>query len=117
MIGRYGLPNDTDIRWIAGIAAKHELLFLGDMDPVDLMIFASLCGHLEPKHITFLGVSDDYLAGLQVSVPESFIMTCVPSEQRALALLDQVFPTFAKKSALVAAESWNKGARSNLKRS
>lgn len=94
LIARYGLPSDTDVHWIADFVTNHELCFLGDMDPADLMIFAWLRARLHPKPIAFLGVSDAYLASLQVSVPEAYILKCAPSEQQALPLLDGVFPDF-----------------------
>ncbi len=92
VIARYGLPSENDIRWIADFAAKHELLFLGDMDPVDLLIFAWLRAHLRPERITHLGVNDAYLAALKVDLPESFILACSPSEQASLPLLEEILP-------------------------
>ena len=42
MVGRYGLPNKADLAWIRKVIGKQPLLFLGDMDPVDLMVFVWL---------------------------------------------------------------------------
>ena len=42
MIGRYGLPSVADLPWIRTMVGSRELFFLGDMDPVDLMVFAWL---------------------------------------------------------------------------
>ena len=92
MIGRYGLPGDADIHWIRKVVANHQLFFLGDMDPADLMIFCWLRARLRPKRVVHLGVSDSYLTELQVQLPESFILRCSPSEQKSHPLLDKVFP-------------------------
>ena len=48
------------------VAKKCSLLFLGDMDPADLMIFAWLREFLRPKSIVHLGVNDQYIAELAV---------------------------------------------------
>lgn len=51
MIGRYGLPQVSDLSWIRSIVGQRPLLFLGDMDPVDLMVFAWLRIHLLSRAI------------------------------------------------------------------
>lgn len=92
MIARGGLPGDADLRWIRNVVRKADLWFLGDMDPADLMIFAWLRQRLLPKRIKYLGVSDAYLAALQLLVPETFIMPCSESERQSLSTLASVFP-------------------------
>jgi hypothetical protein len=92
MIGHYGLPNDADIAWIRKVITNHQLFFLGDMDPVDLMIFCWLRSRLRPKRVVHLGVNDSYLAELQVDLPDSFILRCSPSERKSRSLLETVFP-------------------------
>lgn len=94
MIGHYGLPSDLDVAWIRRVVAEHELLFLGDMDPVDLMIFAWLRARLQPKQIVHLGINDSYLAKLDVYLPESFLMQFSASERKSFPLLKKVFPDF-----------------------
>ncbi len=42
--------------------------------------------------ITHLGVSDAYLAELQVEVPESFQISCSSFELASMALLEEAFP-------------------------
>ena len=92
MIARYGLPSDRDIRLIHRVAEKHEFLFLGDMDPTDLMIFASLRVRLHPKQVLYLGVNDSYLDCLGVFLPESFITSFAPSESKSLPMLKRILP-------------------------
>jgi hypothetical protein len=40
LIARYGLPSSDDVDWLTNVIGDRALLFLGDMDPVDLMVFA-----------------------------------------------------------------------------
>src|SRR5882757_7852162 len=42
LIGRYGLPSGSEVNWIRELIGEYPLLFIGDADPVDLMIFAWL---------------------------------------------------------------------------
>jgi hypothetical protein len=44
--------------------------------------------------ICHLGVSDSFLARLQIDLPESFMVRCSPEEEESLSLLEQVFPDF-----------------------
>lgn len=94
MIGRCGLPNETDLTWIRNVVGELELLFLGDMDPVDLLIFSWLRAGLYPKEVRHLGINDSYLNELQIFLPESFILPCSPSERKSLSLLKKALPDF-----------------------
>jgi hypothetical protein len=95
MIGRYGLPNDHDAAWIRAVVGPRELLFLGDMDPPDLMIFAWLRERLHPIRVTHLGINDTYLDQLQVVVPKNFMIKLGPSEKKSLPILRRVLPDMA----------------------
>lgn len=94
LISRSGLPRLEDVSWLRDMLGEHELIFLGDMDPVDLMVFAWLREYLKQAQVTYLGISDTYLNQLQVELPQAFIMLCAPSEQTSLSFLEAVFPDF-----------------------
>jgi hypothetical protein len=94
LISRIGLPNTEDVNWIRDLLGRNELMFLGDMDPVDLMIFAWLRAHLVHARVTYLGISDSYLNQLGVVLPQTFIMSCAPSELTSLSFLRNVLPDF-----------------------
>ncbi len=94
IIARYGLPGKKDAQWIADLTARHDLLFLGDMDPVDLLVFAWLRARLHRKRVEHLGVSDRYLALLQVELPEHYTIELSPSERASMALVEKVLPDF-----------------------
>jgi hypothetical protein len=114
MIGRYGLPALKDAQWIRGVAAARKLLFLGDLDPVDLLVFAWLRLSLPSNSVAFLGTSDPYLAALQASLPESFLMSCSPSERAGLALVHEVFPDFCETIGPGCAELVDSGRKIEL---
>jgi hypothetical protein len=100
LIGRYGLPSADDAKWIRRLVGNHELWFLGDLDPPDLLILAWLRARLRPKRVEHLGINDSYLDELQVCLPDSFAMKCSLSERRSLPLLQKAFP---RLSAIVGA--------------
>ncbi len=92
VIGRYGLPDKSDVPSIRRLVADHKLFFLGDLDPQDLLVYVWLRAGLRQKEIQFLGVSDSYLEKLKVVIPDTFVMHCSASERRSMALLTTVFP-------------------------
>ena len=89
-----GLPKDRDLRWISKFVGHSELWFLGDLDPADLMIFATLRARLPRTSIRYLGISDAYLKRLDIRIPPSFMIPLSPVEQRSLPLLEEAFPDF-----------------------
>jgi hypothetical protein len=94
LISRTGLPSTDDVGWIRNLLAQRELVFLGDMDPVDLLVFAWLRAYLDHSQVTHLGVSDSYLNQLGIELPESFIISCAPSEKQSLSFLESVLPDY-----------------------
>ncbi len=91
MIVRYGLPSQADLPWIRKLVGSCELLFFGDLDPPDLMVFAWLRAALGSDRVVHLGVSDALLSALKSS-SAGISFRCAPSEMKSLALLRQVFP-------------------------
>lgn len=94
LISRIGLPNIEDVSWMRDMLGQNKLMFIGDMDPGDLMIFAWLRAHLGHAQVIHLGISDSYLNHLGVELPQSYIMSCSASEQKSLPLLGTVLPDF-----------------------
>ena len=95
VIGRCGLLSRTDLDWIGGMIGTRELLFLGDMDPADLMVFAWLRSSLGPRRVTFAGVNDALLEAAGLSATTALGIPLVPSEQRSLTVLRRVLPEIA----------------------
>lgn len=109
MIGRYGLPNRSDVPWLRRMLGDLELHFLGDMDPPDLMIFAWLRAALHPSVIVHFGVNDSLCERLRLTIPDNFTIPLSPSEQAALPLLAKLFPDFADTVGPVCAKRLHDG--------
>lgn len=109
MIGRYGLPNPGDVRWFGERAGPRDVLFLGDMDPADLMIFAWLRACLHPKPIAYVGVGDAFLQMLHISFAAVLPMPCAPSELEAIRILEQVFPDLCQTVGAESARTLKEG--------
>ena len=92
MIGGYGLPNVDDLELIGSLPESTGLCFLGDLDPVDLMIYAWLRARLPSRNVAYLGIGDKLLsvAGAQISELPSIALA--PSETRSMAILHRTFP-------------------------
>ncbi len=113
-IGRYGLPSTKDLTWISDILKGNILLFLGDMDPVDLLAFAWLRGHLSANRVEYIGVSDAFWGLLEASSVQPMTMPCSPSECDALELLKDVFPDFCSKIGARSTELLEQGRKIEL---
>jgi hypothetical protein len=114
MVGRYGLPSKTDLDWIRRVIAHQPLLFLGDMDPVDLMAFVWLRANLCLKHLTYLGINDAFLKALEFRSTKSLSSPCAPAERESLPLLEKVFPDLRKTVGLKCAEMLDRGYKIEL---
>ncbi len=90
MIGRCGLPSEGDLEWIRQLTAGKELLFLGDMDPLDLLIFAWYRAIMYPQRIRFLGVNDELLR--YANVPEAYYLPFEPVEYECIKFLRDLIP-------------------------
>lgn len=91
VVGGCGLPTAADIRWIARFI-RTNVLFLGDLDPPDLLIFAWLREQLRRKQPKFVGISDPFLHALGVQLSRSPTIPFTPSERESVPLLDSVLP-------------------------
>lgn len=91
MVGRYGLPSPRDSDWIAKLT-RNGMVFLGDMDPPDLMTFAWLRERLGGRSLSFVGVSDTFLRLLKVSLSSVRTIALAPSEEQCLSVVGNVLP-------------------------
>jgi len=92
VIGRHGLPCESDVAWIHDIVGTRSLWFLGDLDPADLLIFAWLRARVAPQAVQHLGVSDRFLQTLWIEATDRLLIRMAPSERDALPLLDIALP-------------------------
>lgn len=91
VIGRYGLPDENDLRWIQEIVGRRKLIFLGDIDPPDLMIFAWLRDRMSPMRVEYAGISDRFLDLLGINGLESITIPWSQSERSSSVILEQIF--------------------------
>ena len=96
MIGRYGLPQRADVKWIRDFVGNRKVLFLGDLDPPDLIVYAYLRAHFAPVPLRHLGINDAFLKKQQSQLPEGFLMSLSKSERRSVPFLREVLPDLAK---------------------
>lgn len=89
VVGRYGLPLSADVTYLQKF--KWEVNFIGDADPVDLLVFAWLRQHLS---IRWLGVSDTFLQSQGSQVCPSIQMQLSSSEQAAIQQLPDLCPDY-----------------------
>ena len=114
MVRRYGLPGTHDVSWIRQVVGQGEMLFLGDLDPVDLMVFSWLRTQLQPTPTHYLGINDTFLSVLQLAVPKSHTLASAPSEQAALALLPKILPELPELVGPQCADLLSRGRKIEL---
>jgi hypothetical protein len=83
---RRGLPSEADADWLAATAGSRRLLFLGDADPADLLIYAYLRERLA---IEYRGLSDELLVKCGVPFENRLTIEMKPSERAAMPLVLQ----------------------------
>lgn len=91
-IARYGLPDAADAVWLRQFARGRTLLFLGDMDPPDLLVFAWLRHKLRGIKLRHIGVNDHLLTACTLTPSSRSTIPFSVSERKALPLLDKVWP-------------------------
>ncbi|MGD9644967.1 MAG: hypothetical protein AB7U73_04590 [Pirellulales bacterium] len=90
VVGRYGLPHRRDLAWIRELVGRRPLLFLGDLDPSDLMVFAWLRARLAPKRVRHLGVNDTLLQRVDARLTIRNTIALAPTELAACELLPEL---------------------------
>jgi hypothetical protein len=91
-IARYGLPDASDAAWLRQFTGGRTLLFLGDLDPPDLLVFTWLRYKLRGIKLRHVGVNDHLLAACELTPTSRCTIECCESELGALPLLDHVWP-------------------------
>jgi len=90
-IGRYGLPNEQDVTTLLSFARGRPFAFLGDADPVDLLIFAWLRSYLPIK---YLGINDLLVETIGVEIDDTTAIPLSNSELSSLPLLAVTCPDY-----------------------
>ena len=83
---RRGLPSESEAAWLAATAGSCRLLFLGDADPADLLIYAWLRERLA---IEYCGLSDALLQKFGAPFENCLTIEMKPSERDAMPLVSE----------------------------
>lgn len=103
LLSRYGLPAPADVALIGRLANQTSIGFLGDLDPVDLLIFAWLQSRLAPEIVHLLGIRDGLLSRLSPQEQWKCTIDLDESEVEAIPLLEEALPDLLE---LVGPESY-----------
>lgn len=91
IVGRYGLPNNTPSQFLKCMASEHSICYIGDMDSVDLLVFAWLRAELLPQPVRYIGMGRDNVvqnAGIRIALSKN--------EVSAFYFLQEVVPDLDK---------------------
>jgi len=91
VVGRGGLPNENDAQWLRTIADDRVIVFLGDADPADLLIFVWLRSQMP---ISYVGVNDVLIQKLGVRVEDFMTISLAEDEKAAIPLLANLCPDY-----------------------
>lgn len=92
LIARCGLPHREEATWLREFIGERKLIFVGDLDPVDIMVFAWLRQRLEPITTVHHGINDSFVAALDVVIPNTYRIQLKPTEAAAVAELGELIP-------------------------
>ena len=91
VVGRHGLPNESDINWLQSTADGRRLVFVGDADPCDLLVFAWMQSRIDIVHH---GLNDSLLEQCGVSLNDRMTIAQSESKSAAMPLLSAFAPQF-----------------------
>jgi len=91
VVGRAGLPDENDAQWLRTIAGDRVVVFLGDADPVDLLIFVWLRSQMP---VSYVGVNDRLIQKLGVRVEDFMTISLADDEKAAISLLASLCPDY-----------------------
>ena len=82
------MPSDDDLPWLVSLVGSRTLLFLGDLDPVDLLVYAWLRSRPQLARVEFLGIGDEMLAESKHANLRSIRMQLSDEESQTLPHLE-----------------------------
>ncbi|MHB8860934.1 MAG: hypothetical protein ACYC6N_00915 [Pirellulaceae bacterium] len=111
VIGRCGLPAESDLRWLRSCVSSHACMFVGDADPCDLLVFAWLRSQLGVSH---RGLSDSLLERCGVVLDNRFTIALCNTELAAMPLVVEYLPDYAALLGPVCTELLRSGRKVEL---
>lgn len=92
IVARHGLPSPRGLAGLSRLAGRGRLLFVGDLDPPDLMIFAFLRDMLREADVRHLGIGARFAESFGLAWGSAPWMPLSPSERAALDVLRAALP-------------------------
>jgi hypothetical protein len=91
VVGGCGLPSQRDGESLCEWVGNRKTYYLGDCDPVDLLLFAWLREFVDVVH---LGVGDTLIYLLATTLSDAMEIPLAPCEASSLATLEQLCPDY-----------------------
>ncbi len=113
-IGRGALPSPEDDKWIRAFVKSHRLIFLGSLDPADMMYFAWLRQRNYCRRLEYLGITDSYLRDVGASDPWRIAYKMSESQQQAMSVVDSVISDWSDIVGAVCSDVLRSGSAIDL---
>ena len=108
VIGRYGLPSDDDLDCFASLVGQRKFLFMGDVDPVDMLTFSWLRSRID---ISFQGLNDTLLELCGVTLDDRILSEQSDAEHASIPLVTEYVPDHADLLGSTCAEIFASGRK------
>ena len=108
VIGRAGLPDENGAAWLRNLADNRPVVFMGDADPADLLVFAWLRSQMS---VSYVGLSDMLVQKLRDQTDHALTIPLSDSEREAMSLVAEVFPEYKTSVGQRCADYLNQGRK------
>jgi hypothetical protein len=89
MMGRPGLPDRRDMTFLRRMIERSPVVFLGDLDPPDLLIYAWMRSQL--PDLRYFGIGDRFFQAVGAPPNETLLISHSSSERDAMKAFSSVF--------------------------
>jgi hypothetical protein len=114
LIGRYGLPHRDDALLLERVIANSSVLFAGDADPVDFLIFLWIREMLPCNDVDYVAITDFLGTGWESGRWSSLHIPLASSEKEALEEIATIEPDFSAIVGALGASLWAAGQKIEL---
>src|SRR5262245_40675597 len=104
-----GLPLRADAAWLTAFVGNRRLIFFGDLDPADVMIFAWLRARLPAANVIHFGLNDGMQQRIGYSMPSNCQIRLNTPERNAVANIEQFVPDMRDLLGPNAFDVWQNG--------
>lgn len=97
VVGQYALPTRNEWNFFRPLIEKKPLIFLGDLDVTDILIFHWMKSFPATKHMVYCGINDEFLDAVRFKCREEFLIRLQEPEQRCFEEFKKVFTRFREQ--------------------